>query len=366
MDNIEELLMEKTSEIENIKAPDCLEEKLRGTLNKRRPKGTKAWKIVAVAASIALVIGFSLGFVNFSKKSDSNANTSMMMAAAKGPNNANYSLAQKSKSYGDAAVTTKEAAGGQNGPLFASANTPANSSPLQNISTKKIIKNANVTMETQKADDTFDKIIKWVNSNGGYEFSRNISVSGVNKQVEAVFKINPDKLYSMLDFLKSVGNVTNSQTTSSDITDQYIDSAARLKSLKAGRTQMMEVMKKATTIDDILMVQNELNTITAEIESLQGTINMWDKQLAESSVTLLIHEEGNPLLTKEKVDWKFNSPSEVFMSMKNGFIKSVNNLFNAIMWVLVFIISFLPIILVVGIAAFFIWRYIRKRKERNV
>ncbi len=391
MDKIEEILKDKEKEFENIKAPEDLEEKLREALD-RKPevKRSKVWKGIAVAAGLITAIGLgSLSFIDFGGDS---ATTDYRNVKAGGSNGAFVSNARE-KSLG--ANNYTKASSSDNEPLIGSSvadrtitmkfnkevdpNTDVTFSEAvtsdsstedaqtvsKSVSTnKKIIKNANAAIKAKKAEDVFNKIAKWVSANGGYEFSRNIDSNGTDKQVNAEFRINPDKLAGMLDYLNSVGKVTDSQVASSDITDQYQDTAARLKALKKGRDQMMKVMDKANTVKDILSVQDELNKINADVESLQGQINSWDKQVAESSVSITIFEEKNPLISDKKVDWKFNSPSEVLESMKNGFVKTVNNLFNVLIWILVFLSSSVPFVIIGAILVFILWRFIKKRRGR--
>ncbi|HEX3030022.1 MAG TPA: DUF4349 domain-containing protein [Clostridia bacterium] len=392
MDKIEEILKDKEKEFENIKAPEDMEEKLREALDKPQKKRSKVWKGIAVAAGLIAAIGLgSLSFIDFGgdsakidyrnvKGGGSNSVVYSDLGEKKG--SADY-VYKKSSSENELVASSSSAANRTIKKTFIEEANPTtmdvtfgedvtsdgSTEEKQTVSknansNKKIIKNANAAIKTKKAEDAFNKIAGWVIANGGYEFSRNINSNGTDKQVNAEFRINPDKLAGMLDYLNSVGKVTDSQVASSDITDQYQDTASRLKALKKGRDQMMKVMDKAKTVEDILSVQNELNNINADIESLQGQINSWDKQVAESSVSITIFEEKNPLISDKKVDWKFNSPSEVLESMKNGFVNTVNNLFNVLIWILVFLSSSIPFVIIGAILVFVLWRFIKKRRGR--
>ncbi|MBD0257229.1 MAG: PAS domain S-box protein, partial [Cytophagales bacterium] len=54
---------------------------------------------------------------------------------------------------------------------------------------------------------------------------------------------------------------------------EYTDLDAQLRNLQATEGQYLELMKRATTIDDILMVQNRLASVRGEIEQTQGRLN---------------------------------------------------------------------------------------------
>jgi len=233
-----------------------------------------------------------------------------------------------------------------------------------NSSIKKIIKDANVSVEVKSIDEDFKKIAMWVESNGGYEFSRQASSYASNKNVTVVFKVPPEKLNVFLSFLSTVGNLSNTNISSNDITDDYYDTAARLQNLKNGRDQFLQIMKKAVTIDELLKVQAELNNITGEIEALEGKLKMWDKLVAESTVSLSISEQNKPVSISQNVSWNFSTPREVWQAMKNGFIMVTNGLFSILLWLLIVVVTLSPII-VIGAIIFIIIKIIRKNKKQE-
>lgn len=234
----------------------------------------------------------------------------------------------------------------------------------ENLTVKKIIKDANITLETKVIDNDFNKIVSWIDKNGGYEFSRDVAFNGEYKQIRVVFKVPPQKLNAFIDFLASVGKLSNSSVTSNDITDQYYDTAARLGNLKNGRDQLLAIQKKAVTIDDILKVQNELNNITGQIESLEGSIKMWDKLTGESTVNLSLFEQRDPVKPTEEIKWDFSSPANIWKAMKNGFIWTINAVFSILVWALIAIVTLLPVIIIAAIIIFVI-KLMRKNKKQE-
>ncbi|MFZ5985596.1 MAG: DUF4349 domain-containing protein [Bacillota bacterium] len=232
----------------------------------------------------------------------------------------------------------------------------------KSTSVKKIIKNADIDIEVKKAEDAFNKITSWINESGGYEFNLNMSEREGHKYIQVVYKVPPQKLSSFISFLGTVSTVKHSNITSNDITDEYYDTQSRLQNLKNGRDQLLEIQKKAVTIDEILKVQNELNRITGEIEVLEGKINLWNKLVDESTVNISIAEESDPLKPTAEVKWNFSSPGNILKTMQNGFILVANFILNLIIWILIAIVSLSPVILI-GAAIFFIIKWSRKRKK---
>jgi len=228
---------------------------------------------------------------------------------------------------------------------------------------KIIIKNAKASITVKNSEKAIESMSNWVSSNGGYEFSRSTNVVKNNSRINVVYKIKPDKLQTFINMLKEQGEMTSCDINSDDITEQYYDASARLGSLKSGREQFLEILKKANTIDEILKVQDQINKISGDIESLQGKINMWDKMVAESTVELTITEESDPI-KNANINWNFTSFQDIFKIMKNGFVITSNMIINLISWIFIIIVSLIPL-LVLGVIVLIIIMYIKKRKKRN-
>ncbi|HOJ12632.1 MAG TPA: DUF4349 domain-containing protein [Clostridiales bacterium] len=251
---------------------------------------------------------------------------------------------QVTKSYDDGAKETKE-----------------------NI--KKVIKNGEIAVEVKDVEDAYPKIIEIVEDVGGEEFDKYFSVSEEYKRMELVLKIPPEKLDLFEQKLKECvgdGKIKRSNIRSQDITSEYYDYTARFESYQGSRDQLRELQRKAETVEDTLRILSELTRLQADIDSMQGQIKMWDKLINMATITLYIDEEANPMKKTTTVGWRFNSPSEIWMTMKNGFISVINWLYSLLIWILITIVSISPILLVAGVVIYIIYHMKRKKKGRQM
>lgn len=233
---------------------------------------------------------------------------------------------------------------------------------------RKIIKTGEIAIEVKDVKSAYSKVTEILKDVKGEEFSKYFTVSGEYKRMELVLKIPPKNLelfeQKLTDYVGE-GKIKRSQIRSQDITSQYYDYVARLESYTASRDQLRELMKKAETVEDTLKIHSELTRIQAEIDSLQGQINMWDKLVEMSTITLYIDEESNPMKATKTVEWQFNSPQEIWTTMKNGFITVVNGLYSVIVWILILIVSLSPVLAIAAVVIYVI-RYSKKKgKESN-
>ena len=60
------------------------------------------------------------------------------------------------------------------------------------------------------------------------------------------------------------------QTTARDVTEEYTDLDARLRNLRAAETQLLALVERADTVEDLLQIEKRLAEVRGEIEQLQG------------------------------------------------------------------------------------------------
>jgi hypothetical protein len=87
-----------------------------------------------------------------------------------------------------------------------------------------------------------------------------------------------------------------------DVTEQYTDLEARLRSAQAQEEQYLVILDKAVTVQDILAVQQYLQNIRYEIESLQGQIDSLGNQTEYSTISVSLSEEIRVKVPTEKFD----------------------------------------------------------------
>ena len=243
--------------------------------------------------------------------------------------------------------------------VAASTDHNVNTTPIDD--SRKVIYNASSSIDVKDMKAAYNSIINKMGTFGGY-----ISSSNINEDYsEVTVRIPADKFNDFLTFLNTLGEKRNISTSTDDITEQYTDSQSRIKNLKAQEDQLLLIMKKANTIDDILKVQSELSKVRGDIETLQGQINMWDKLLAMSTVSIKlnkIQDIGGKPVTPTHVTW-----AEIGRGISNGFNATLNFIVRLLSGILIVLISSIPVLPFIALAAWLIIRYMKKnRNNKNV
>jgi hypothetical protein len=88
------------------------------------------------------------------------------------------------------------------------------------------------------------------------------------------------------------GHATSVTTSSEDVTGQYVNLQAQIAALQASRQQYLTIMTRASSIGDILAVQNQIDSIQSDIDQLQGQLNVLDNETTYGTLTVALTEAG--------------------------------------------------------------------------
>ena len=167
-------------------------------------------------------------------------------------------------------------------------------------SAEKIIYTADLTMETVTFDQTIASLEAAVREYGG--FTQDSSVSGdtsygsdgsvrlINRYAYYTVRIPSAKLDAFLAQTGSLGNVIFSNKSATNVTSAYTDLATRKASLEVEEARLLELIAQAEKIEDLIVLEDKLSEVRYEIESIEGSLRSYDRQIAYSTVTMTITE----------------------------------------------------------------------------
>lgn len=234
---------------------------------------------------------------------------------------------------------------------------------------RMIIRNAELDMVVKDVSATYDALLKFAAEHGGYEVNRNQRKVNGYQNIDAQIRVKPEKLEAFLDFAKSLADdKTNenvdSRTYSDDITDRYYDTEIRLKNMEKALERYYEFLKQAENIEESLAVQARIDELTVKIESLKGALSRWDKQLAESTITIKLRQLDDPIKIRREIKWTTLSLSDTGYLIKTGFKAVINIVVSILQWLAIILIAGLPL-WIVGFIVLLVIRRIRKKKSNK-
>ena len=233
----------------------------------------------------------------------------------------------------------------------------------------KIIRTANISMESDDAQKCYDTLLAFAKENGGREISVSKSSDTYGSydyiNINAELKINPDRLNDFIALAEKTDNVTSSEVSSNDVTQDYYDIKLRLETKKEALKSYYKLLKEAGTIEEALEVQRYITDLTAEIESMEGMLKYYDSKVDLSSIHLTIRQQVRLHAgAKDDFEWDSLSFGDFITLVKNGFLSVLNILWSLLLWIIIIVIALSPLLIIAGIVLLIIRRYRKKHPKK--
>ncbi len=107
-----------------------------------------------------------------------------------------------------------------------------------------------------------------------------------------------DKLDAALDQIgKQVGTVLRRNTSSQDVTAQYVDTESRLKTMRASVERVRALMAQAKDLGQVVALESEMSRRQADLESLESQLAALTTSVERSTLAVSLSTPGNEPVT---------------------------------------------------------------------
>ena len=236
-----------------------------------------------------------------------------------------------------------------------SADLSMEESPLQTSEQKtdkvetvdrKIIKQGEIRFKTADVNKTKALILQSVQELNGYISKDNAYDYSDRLEHRLIIRVPADKFDLLLkNISESVEKLDNKNVDLLDVTEEYIDIEARIKTKKELQTRYVELLKQATKVDEILNIEKEIGTLQIEIESVEGRMKYLKDKISFSTLTVTYYQ---------KTTSQFGFSSKFVDGIKNGW--------SVFLWFVIGL-SHLWVFIFVAIVTIYLIRLQRKRKK---
>ncbi|TMC09684.1 MAG: DUF4349 domain-containing protein [Chloroflexi bacterium] len=172
----------------------------------------------------------------------------------------------------------------------------------------RVIRTANVSVEVANGrfDTTLDRLFSISTGLGGYISGSTASTdTGALRSGTITFQVPTSKFNQALAEVRGLGKIQNFNIGGQDVSQQYIDLQSRLKNAEAQHEAMLALLSQAHTVSEIIAVQNQLGTITGQIEQLKGQIDYYDHATSYSTISVAVHEAA--VVARAADSWGFTT-----------------------------------------------------------
>jgi Domain of unknown function (DUF4349) len=230
-----------------------------------------------------------------------------------------------------------------------SLETADKSQPAKSVE-RKIIRNADISLESEEPEVAQQKITAIANQKGGFVIQstqRGTDVTSVKRDtVTMSIRVPSEKFTESLDEIrKTASRVVVETVNGQDVTEEFIDIEARLKAKKALEVQFLEIMKRSNSVEDALNVQREISNVRSEIEQIEGRKRFLENQSSLSTIKVSL-QTPNAIAGSSKGFWyRLTDSVSSGLDVALGFILFLVSALIAILPFLLLVV--LPIVLAI-------------------
>lgn len=201
---------------------------------------------------------------------------------------------------------------------------------MEAFANRKLIRNGNVKFQTEDMDAT-EAQIKWtVQKLGGFISFEQQTRNEWSVRTDIEIRMPGSKFEVMLDSVCSGAyKIDEKNIKVQDVTDQYVDTEARIATRKMVEQKYVEHLAKATDIEDVLKIETKIGQIREEIESAEKRLRQLQDQVSLSTLHVEFYE-------------KFDKP---VIEEKNRFEEAVVNGWNGLEVFLVVLTNIWPVLI---------------------
>jgi hypothetical protein len=199
---------------------------------------------------------------------------------------------------------------------------------------EKLIKSSVISLEVETYDEAFTNIKEIVSLYRGYISESDERDAEGRKYGYTIIRVPREYFEETIEDIKTLGEVDVAKTTVQDVTEEYIDLEARLTNLKKQEERYLEVLAVATTVDEILKVENQLERIRGEIESYEGKMRYLDDSIDYATI---------------RIDMKEPKIERFEIGLKDALKRALQAFFSALRAVIIFLGYVIPVVLVFGL-----------------
>lgn len=227
---------------------------------------------------------------------------------------------------------------------------------------RKIIRNADITIEVASTNQAQHSVTSIAEAHGGFVVTSeskqrdNADPSQRTLDFKLVVRIPFDKFGVALDDIRKLAsNVPEEKTTGEDVTEEFIDLEARIKTQKALELQFIEIMKQAKKVEDALEVQSQLANVRTEIEKLEGRKRFLENRSSLATITVNIQAPKPVIAT---------SPTGFRHSLGEAAAESVELAIGLVLFFMRLVIVLAPVAVLLGVPLVLVVRYARRRMRQ--
>jgi len=207
----------------------------------------------------------------------------------------------------------------------------------------KIIRYADVWLEVKDGADTYTRAGEICVKYGGYIYHSDFRKDPEGREAGSItMRIPKEKYAAVLDELRRLGTVENVNTSSQDVSQQYVSLKAELEAAMKVYEKALEALKKRQpTVSDAVRMESELTPILKRVENLKNQLDKLENSVNFATVNIYFHEPKVSLKvlkeTKKDIQQSMITARINAVKLFAKIIKAIPNIIVFVVWAAIII-----------------------------
>lgn len=224
-----------------------------------------------------------------------------------------------------------------------------------------VIRTAQITLAVDNTTGAAESVRILATFRGGFVFASSSYVENEREYAQLTLRVPADQYDATISELRTapyVTTVVREESSSQDVSAEYVDNESRLTALEETQRRYLSLLSEAESVDEILRLETELTRIRTEVETITGRQNYLDEMTSYSTITVHLRPAG---AEEHDPDDEF-SVLRIAESAWDRSTGALAGVAEALIVVVIFAVFFAPL----GLAVYLLFRFVRRRTMRTV
>ena len=164
-------------------------------------------------------------------------------------------------------------------------------SSAEKKSARHVIREGELKFETEDTSATRAAILGYVNLHQGYLADDREQRNSEVLEQTMVIRVPSAQFDGLLkDVSSGVPRFDKREIQAIDVTEEYVDIEARLKTKKDTESRYRDLLKQANEVEEILKIEEQIDKLRAEIESTEGRLRLLKDRESYSTLNVSFYE----------------------------------------------------------------------------
>lgn len=153
---------------------------------------------------------------------------------------------------------------------------------------QKLVRRANLQLKVDSLTESAARIRSIAAQQSGVVLSEELysGEAGRDTAGSITISVPASSLDATITLIEKVGDVQFRNTSTEDVTGIYVDTEARVKSMTTSVARIRDLLSRATTVNDLIALENELSQRQAELDALTAQLANLKDSVTMSPITV--------------------------------------------------------------------------------